>query len=305
MFQFRSLFTILRKEYFIGLWIGCISFFVLWYYPQYSPPPETILIGLLFMGAFYMCGFLANSIFDVNLEIHYENEKKAVAEAVQSLGKDFLVISLILGTILSLFLAIGLSIKINSYIPLLLFIIGGITGIGYSIPPLRWKMRGSFLHALSLGTSAFFLPAYLTIGLLRSTFESRSLGLGIGYAILHYGLEIGNQLKDASFDRKMGLHTLPFESIKKNSLVGLALLIIGIGLTCIFLWIIIRPSLALICLVILLELLFHTPAWIFYGKLIRNDKESNENLFTLNYALWQNLSMVGLLLISVLLRFVR
>lgn len=302
--QLLSYSRILRHEYFIGLWIGCFATLILWYRPDVSPPISTVLLTLLFSGIFYLCGFLANSIWDAELEIAYLNEKHELAQGVYRTGKQRLLSLLIIGLGVSLLLSIWLSTLLASFVPVFLFFLGCLLGIGYSAPPVRWKERGFLLHALSLGISAFLLPVLLLVGVLNNGFTWQILLLAIGYACTQYGLEIGNQMKDYEYDKVRGIMTLPLDSLRVSGAIGLLLLLVGNTIVVVMLAAIFELPLKLIIIIAALELIFHFGAIISYTRaMLKKDKHHIQRAFlNLNYSGWQTQSMLGLLIISILVR---
>lgn len=301
--KFHLLAKIFRSEYYLGLFIGAIGFFLLWYQPAISPPISIIVLTFSFSGLFYLCGYLANSIWDAEVEINYKNEKNLIAKAVFELGKPRLKKILFSGLFISILLSILLSFYIKTWIPLLLFFVGVISGVGYSSPPFRWKEKGFLYHSFSLGISAFFLPVFLVVGVLTRDFSISTILLGIGYTFTNYGLEIGNQLKDFEYDKVIGIKILPFISIRKNCFIGLFLIIIGLSTIIFGVIFFFRLSNFQILQISLIELGFHSLPLITYSKGIFINPDKITNIFEdLNYSNWQLLSMTGLLGIALIIR---
>jgi len=297
-----TLFRIFRSEYFFGLWVGCIANLTLWFDPERSPSFFIILLTLFYAGLFYSAGFLADSLWDADLEITYENEKQQLARIVNDFGKQRLKFLLYVSLCVAGILSILLAWLIQSAIPFTLFIVGLICGIGYSAPPLRFKHRGFLLHAISLGVSAFFLPVFLVVGILQSDFTGQVFILGMGFSMTHYALEIGNQLKDQKFDALLKIHTLPYTDIRSNAVTALTLLVLGLAITTIVLANHFHFSIWLLVIVSLVILLAHRgPLIVFWKSAYENPNA--DTFLSLNYPSWQTRSMVGLFLIALITRF--
>jgi 4-hydroxybenzoate polyprenyltransferase len=303
--QLFTLSKVFRHEYFLGQTVGWFAIFILWYRPEVSPGFFTITLTLLFSAIFYLCGFLANSIWDAELEIEYANEKRQLAQSVYETGKKRLLAMLLLGLCISFLLSLWLSIRLDSYIPTLFFLIGSLMGVGYSAPPLRWKERGFLLHAFSLGTAAMMLPMLLIVGVLNNGFDWQILLLSLGYTLTLYGLEIGNQMKDYAFDKERGVKTLPFSSLWANGVSGSLILISGILIVIFMLGEIFTLTSTLIIMVAVLAIFFHhRPIKSYLKALSEGNKVNIQSSFeNLDYAGWQTQSMVGFLSIATLIRF--
>ena len=285
--------------------MGWFAIFVLWYRPEVSPDLFTISLTLLFSAILYLCGFLANSIWDAELEIEYANEKRQLAQSVYETGKKRLLAMLLLGLCISFLLSLWLSIRLDSYIPSIFFLIGSLMGVGYSVPPLRWKERGFLLHAFTLGTAGMMLPMLLIVGVLNNGFDWQILLLSLGYTLTLYGLEIGNQMKDYAFDKERGVKTLPFNSLRANGVSGSLILISGILIVIFMLGEIFTLTSTLIIMVAVLAIFFHHRPIKNYLKALSEGNEVNiqSSFENLDYAGWQTQSMVGYLSIAALIRF--
>jgi 4-hydroxybenzoate polyprenyltransferase len=86
--------------------------------------------------------------------------------------------------------------------------VGTFFGIGYSIPPLRFKVRG-WLHAVSLTVSAFFVPALFVLYTIAGTIAPAPMLIVIGFSVLHYGIAFANQAIDYLEDKAGGVKSPP------------------------------------------------------------------------------------------------
>ncbi|MCD6384059.1 MAG: UbiA family prenyltransferase [Thermoplasmata archaeon] len=149
----------------------------------------------------YLSGFLVNSLSDLKVDEKY---KRYVAEGVRSLGRRNLIVLLVIHLALALLLTVHLSILLKSYIPLILYAIGVFFGIGYSVEPLHFKVKG-ILHPIALGTSAFFIPFLFLTYTISGMMPPLLLPLGVGFTLLHYGIALTNQAQDLIEDRDTGV----------------------------------------------------------------------------------------------------
>jgi 4-hydroxybenzoate polyprenyltransferase len=291
-----------RAEYWVGLWIGAVATVVLWYDPALSPRLSTIALTFVFSGTLYSTGFLANAIGDRELDPHYQSSKRLIAKTVEHVGIRPLLTILSLALVVGLALGIWLSLLLSTTIPLLLAGIGIVAGVGYSLPPLRWKERGFLFHALSLGLSAFFLPFYLVAGILYGSFSNEILLIAFGYTITHYGMEIGNQLKDYKRDRENGIFTLPSRSPLVSCGVGFILIMFGLSIEVVLFSRLFQLSANQLGFIAVILFTTHAPPLRKYGLALKN-LGGNISLFSeLNYARWQTLGMIGYLLTASIIR---
>lgn len=302
----RSLWTIIsrlyRAEYFVGLWIGAIATAVLWFRPASSPPPGMCLVAYTYSGLLYSTGFLVNAIGDRNVEIHYTNFKQDIAQTVMDIGPRRLMRIIVITCLVAMGLGLWCSIHINSATPIVLGGVGIVTGIGYSLPPLRFKVRGFCCHALTLSLSAFFLPMFLITGFLFGEFNATIGLLSFGYALAHYGLEIGNQMQDAEQDAQLGIQTVPSASSTISSSIGIMLLVCGVALETLFLSRLFSLHAWRLGLVASLLAAGYIEPLIDYSRLIAYPAEEPKILVGHYYARWQTFSMLGYLGAAILIR---
>lgn len=291
-----------RAEYFAGLGVGALATLILWYHPAHGPRILAIAATFGYAGMLYLCGFLANAIGDRQLDRRYSSEKRKIAEAIDALGAPGA--RALLGTMLLISLLLGgvACALLGSWIPLALGVIGIPAGIGYSLPPLRFKERGFLAHLLTLSFAAFFLPMFLLCGMLNGAYTVDLACLAAGYGAAHYGLEIANQIKDFEQDQRHGVRTLPAGSPIQGCRVALILLIAGTATEALFLYRIfaLAPAPAVAMTAILTGTHF-APAWIYWSAL-REGPHLVEKFRTLKYARWQALAMAGYLLAAMTIR---
>ena len=161
---------------------------------------EMIILCILL----YFSGFIINSLADRELDKKYETFKGGISEAVEFLGvakvKRILALQVTVAVLLGLHIGITLQ---NPWI-LLLLGLGVLFGLGYSVDPFYFKVKGIW-HAISLGSSAFFIPLmfiYLTVA---STIEPLDVLLIFGLTIAHYSMTMANQAADHLEDQQEGV----------------------------------------------------------------------------------------------------
>ena len=296
-----------RTEYFAGLFIGAIATIILWYNPESSGSINIVALSFLYAGSLYSSGFLANAIGDRKLDLIYENFKRDIPRVVEEIGRRRLVYTLVGMLASSLILGYWLSLLVNSLIPLVSGVIGIITGIGYSLRPFRWKIRGFISHAVSLSISAFFLPVFLVSGLLAGGFTIRLVWFALGYTMVHYALEIGNQIKDYEKDVKQGVCTLPSRSLFNSCVIALILLALGLLMEIAALTIIFQLAFwQTIVITILLGLAHSGPFQVYLQAVVIDRKQTPmiEGFKRVTYARWQTAAMLGYFFAALFVRFV-
>jgi len=158
---------------------------------------EAIVAFLLL----YLSGFLVNSLTDLEVDEKY---KRYVAEGVKNLGRRTLIILLLSHLTVAFILIVHLSYQLESYYPLLMYAVGVFFGIGYSVEPFHFKVRG-LLHPIALGTSAFFIPFLFLVYTTTGELPLLLLPIGAGFSLLHYGIALTNQAQDLIEDREAGM----------------------------------------------------------------------------------------------------
>jgi 4-hydroxybenzoate polyprenyltransferase len=291
-----------RAEYWFGLWIGSLAQFVLWYRPLTSSGPDIIILVLAYSGFLYACGFLANAVGDRELDRVYPGFKREISAAVETVGVKRLVSWIVGLTILGLSLSLWVSWRLGSVVPFALGVVGTVAGLGYSLPPLRWKVRGFASHAISLTVSAYYVPAFLVAGTLNGAYTAEIGLLALGYSIAHYGMEIGNQLKDYAQDRVYGIHTLPFRSRGLSCLVGLVLVLVGLVIETSMLLHLFRPVAWQAITLVIIVLAAHLEPIVFFTRGATRPAFISPGDGRLKYARWLTVGMVGRLLVALLLR---
>lgn len=291
-----------RSEYVVAISLGTSATLILWYRPSISPDLVTVAVALVYVRVLYWCGFLANAIGDRDLDRSYSNYKREIALAVDTVGLR--VLERVLATLLLLAILLGVwtSWLISSSVPLIIGALGILAGIGYSLYPFRWKVRGFLSHSISLSLSIFFAPAFLLVGLLNRRFDLDISLLALGYALSHYGMAISNQLKDYEEDSRHGILTLPSRVHPISCAVGLALLGSGLILRWAMLAKVFQLTVWSTAIVGSVLGVAHIKQIKVYITALRHPRLILDFFRHLNYARWHTISLAGDLVAAVAIR---
>lgn len=167
-----------------------------------TPALESMLVVLLM----FATGNGINAIADRNADA-ISASKRRIADAVARLGVPLARTLMLLHVLAAIALLGHMSWQLHSRIPLRLGAIAFFWGWGYSSPPLRFKVRGTFWHAVALIVSCGLAP----LGLLAYAYAGiptwATATFFLGFAIAHYGFELASQAVDFLADRAAGLRT--------------------------------------------------------------------------------------------------
>jgi 4-hydroxybenzoate polyprenyltransferase len=188
----------------------------------------NLLLGL---GAFlllFLSGFTINAYTDRKLDAHYDSFKQNISSSVNVLGAKRLLHLTIAQVAIALVLAAIVAWRMGEWGLYALVLVGVFLGIGYSIKPLNFKERGSVWHAVALGTSIFFIPLLFLYWIAMGELTSFVFILAVGFSLVHYAMEYGNQANDYLEDRAANVMTPPVRLGIASSLhIALYMFIIG------------------------------------------------------------------------------
>jgi len=163
------------------------------------PVLESFLVFILL----FWSGFLINALADVEVDSKY---KTFVSQAVNTLGEKTLKILIIFQVTVGILITVHISYLLNNYWILAWIVIATFFGLGYSVKPFHFKVRG-ILHA-TLAFSAMFAPflflLYVVIGGMPSL---PIILITLSLTIVHYGIALVNQSQDYLEDKETGLKT--------------------------------------------------------------------------------------------------
>ncbi|MGQ9582798.1 MAG: UbiA family prenyltransferase [Thermoplasmatota archaeon] len=188
----------------------------------------TVLEAVAVFLLLYFVGFIANAYTDQEIDRRYTIFKNRIPEAVELIGQRNIL--LIIGGQVAMALAITahICLTMGSLLPLGLVALGTFFGIGYSIPPLHFKVRG-VLHAVSLTFSAFLIPGLFVLFAIAGELAPAPVTIVVGFSILHYGIAFANQAIDYLEDKAGGVMTPPVRWGMERSLrTALYTILVGI-----------------------------------------------------------------------------
>jgi 4-hydroxybenzoate polyprenyltransferase len=177
----------------------------------------------------YFMGFIINAYTDQDIDRNYTIFKNKIPDAVTLIGRRNMQ-ALIVAQIAGAFLLAGhISFVMGSWIPVALVAVGTFFGVGYSIPPLQFKVRG-WLHAVSLIISAFLVPAIFLLYIIAGAIALAPIIIILGFSLMHYGIAFANQAIDYLEDKAGGVRSPPVRWGMENSLkVALATIAAGLA----------------------------------------------------------------------------
>jgi 4-hydroxybenzoate polyprenyltransferase len=187
-----------------------------------------VIEALLAFMLLYLSGFIINAITDKEIDTKYDTFKTSIPKSVDILGEKTLW-GLIIGHVsVSIILAFHISLQMSNFLPLILVLIGVFFGLGYSVKPFQFKVRGIW-HAIALGSSAFFLPFIFLMFVVAEGIPFPLLLFIIGFSFVHYAMEFGNQAIDYIEDKAQNVRTPPVRWGMIRSLkIALGCVILGI-----------------------------------------------------------------------------
>jgi 4-hydroxybenzoate polyprenyltransferase len=187
-----------------------------------------VIEALLAFMLLYLSGFIINAITDKEIDTKYDTFKTSIPKSVDILGEKTLWGLIIGHVVVSIILAFHISLQMSNFLPLVLVLLGVFFGLGYSVRPFHFKVRGVW-HAIALGSSAFFLPFIFLMFVVAEGIPIPLLTFIIGFSFVHYGMEFGNQAIDYIEDKAQNVRTPPVRWGMIPSLkIALGLVILGI-----------------------------------------------------------------------------
>jgi len=268
----------------------------------------------------YLSGFLINAWTDREIDAKYQTFKSSIAWGVRYLGERNMKTIIIVHLLISISLGLHISYKMMSIFPIVIILIGIFFAFGYSIQPFSFKTRGVFFHVISLSLCCFFVPMIFFFFVVNGNLTLDVIIFTSGFSMVHYALEIGNQIQDYEEDLIEDLKT-PVVRIGLRRSLGLSLIFFFIGLPTIaiviFYWFQIEGELDLISPIpdAILTIAFISTILVFgyfitLRGLFRMYKESTRKIALqpmmkgirshINYALWQLSGISGLLSLSII-----
>ena len=188
-----------------------------------------ILEGALTFIVLYLSGFLINAWTDQEIDAKYQSFKSSISWGVKYLGEKNLKIIIMVHILISLLLGLHISYVMWSFFPMIIILVGIFFAFGYSIQPFSFKTRGVFFHIISLSLCCFFIPMIFFFYVINGVLTLDVLVFTSGFSMVHYALEIGNQIQDYEEDLAENLQT-PVVRIGLKRSLGLSMVFFLLGL---------------------------------------------------------------------------
>lgn len=169
----------------------------------------NLMLGLVAFLLLFLSGFTINAYTDRKLDEGYDSFKKNISSSVGVLGARRLLHITIAQVVVAVFLSGIVAARMGEPLLFAMVLVGVFFGIGYSIKPLNFKERGSIWHAVALGTSIFFIPLLFLYWIAAGELTAFVVILAVGFSLVHYAMEYGNQANDYLEDRAANVMTPP------------------------------------------------------------------------------------------------
>lgn len=223
-----ALARIFRFEYLAAAFPGVtITFFMSARSPAellHRAPIEGLVVGVFVI--FSCLGM--NAIVDREIDGRYLTEKSRIAGAVHAVGLAWIWAVIAVLNVVALALTVDLCIQFQSWIPFALVVAQAFVAYGYSVPPLKFKLRGVWAHALSLALATCFLPFVMSVYTFLGEIPALLVVYLVGFAVLQYALEFSNQALDYLEDRAAGLRTPAVRlGVERSLRLSLAVVVTG------------------------------------------------------------------------------
>jgi 4-hydroxybenzoate polyprenyltransferase len=281
----------------------------------------TVIEGVIAFVLLYLSGFLINAWTDREIDAKYQTFKSSIAWGVRYIGERRLKTAIALHLGISIILGAHICYQMGDIVPMALILLGIFFGFGYSMKPFSFKTRGVIYHIFALGLCCFFIPLVFLFYVVSGGLTLGMLLFAVGFTMVHYALEVGNQIQDYEEDLAEKLGT-PIVRMGLKKSLGLALVFFVIGLplmvVLMYIWFNKRGSIQIsgplvndlitISLISIILLMGYLITFIGLYRMYR-DAVNGGNLpmimkkirSRINYALWQISGVSGLFTISIIL----
>ena len=192
-----------------------------------------VLEGLILFFIIYAMGDIINCLVDRDLDATY---KTRLSNAVFGLGVENVRNLVIVSGVLSLVLAVHLSLVTGRWGILGLVVIGMFLGIQYSVRPFFFKSRG-VLHLVCLWLLLYFLPMLCASLFVQDGITLQIVALAAAYATVEMGIILVNTSEDLPEDRAMGVRTTTVAlGLTRTIMLATGMVIVG-GIGFIAFWV--------------------------------------------------------------------
>jgi len=278
-----------------------------------------VIEGIVAFVLLYFVGFIINAYTDQEIDKKYTIFKNKIPEAVETIGQRNIK-AIIVGQILAAnLLGAHISYMMGSWIPIGLVMVGTFFGIGYSLPPLQFKVRG-ILHSISLLLSAFLIPGIFLLFVIGQGLTLWPTILVLGFSVMHYGIAFANQAIDYLEDKASGVRSPPVRWGMATSLrIALIMIVLGMAVEFLGLYFIVQlkggfsstllglsPTILFVLFVPVVMVGYYIPVsglWKMYrATMTRPIEEATNYMKTIcHYNQWQASGILGLAAVTCVL----
>jgi len=160
------------------------------------PVVEGLIVALFMVFA----GLGINAIADRDIDRKHASSKAGIAMGVDDLGLGRAWALVAAQIAVATVLTIHICLQLRSWIPIGLVAAEAFFGYGYSLPPLRFKVRGVAWHLVSMTLATGFIPFVLSVFTYLQAIPLPILAFILGFSLVQYGWEFANQAVD--FNRR-------------------------------------------------------------------------------------------------------
>jgi 4-hydroxybenzoate polyprenyltransferase len=187
-----------------------------------------LIAGLVAFLLLFLSGFTINAYTDRKLDENYDSFKRNISKSVRVIGARKLLHLTIAQVAIALIISAWIAWRMEAWWLYGLVLVGVFLGIGYSVKPLNFKERGSIWHAVALGTSIFFIPLLFLYFIAAGELTVFVIILAVGFSMVHYAMEYGNQANDYLEDRSANVKTPPVRlGITKSLRIAMWMFLLG------------------------------------------------------------------------------
>ena len=210
---------------------------------------EAIVIFMLL----FFSGCLINGIADIEVDSKY---KTFISDSVRILGEKTIKTLIIVHVSIAFLLTLHLCYLFNNYWLFLWVLAGTFFGLGYSVKPFHFKVRGVFHVTLMFAVFVLIILLYYVVAGMPTT---PVLLVILSFITLHYGITLVDQTQDYLEDKESGLLTPSVRwGVTRTLTTALVLSLVGLALGFIGFYILFNdlPSLVVFGYSLSFELLF-------------------------------------------------
>ena len=205
MKRVADFFIVSRYEYMVGgiFFLFTVSALATGSWAQLRASLAIVGLGIVVWYLSHMIGSQINCVADNELDRTY---KVRVAAAVDRLGSPFILGCIVVESVLALLVVWYMARLTGKWSLLLLWGVGWLISMGYSLEPVRFKRRG-FLNPASLIAVLYALPMIYGYVALRDDLDMVIVTVLTAVGLQMFGLILINEVEDIPEDRAGGIET--------------------------------------------------------------------------------------------------